>query len=123
MELIDGDEELYRRIIHYQHDQSSGAISASAFMKKRKLDPEVSVYLARLSTPKAILAAGLPEQMLVAFKAQTAYDAGLTVVHQPLMDFPGHCVVIGFGQFNWKEQCFRLAEGSHLVNLADMASE
>ncbi len=120
MEMIDGGEILYRRIIHYQHDEHSGAISASAFMKKRKLDPEVSVYLARLSKPDAILVAGLPGQMLVALTAQVAYDANLNVVPQPLTDFPGHCVIVGFGADNWKEQCLRLAEGCHLVDLGDM---
>jgi hypothetical protein len=117
---IYGEDILYRRIIHDQHDQGTGAISASAFMRKRKLGPEVSVYLARMTSPREILAAGLPGQLLIALKAQVAFDAGLSVVRQPTQEFPGHCVIVGFGETTWKEQCLRLAEGSLLV---DSASE
>ena len=118
MQLIDGDDILYRRIIHYQYDEAAGAISASAFMRKRKLDPEVSVYLARLTDPREILAAGLPGQLLAALEAQVVFDAGLSVIHQPTEHFSGHCVIVGFRMTNWKEQCLRLAEGSRLVAMA-----
>ena len=115
MDLIDGEDILYRRIIHYQFDAATGGISASAFMRKRKRDPEVSVFLARLSDPSEILAAGLPGQLLAALKAQVAYDAGLSVVHQPIEGFPGHCAIVGFGEATWREQCRRLAKGAYLV--------
>lgn len=123
MEPIDGEEALFRRIIHYQYDETTGAISASAFMRKKKLDPEVSVFLARLSEPNELLAAGLPSQFLAVLKAQVAYDAGLDVIRQPLPNFPGHCVIVGFTEEGWKGQCLRLAEGSRLVELAEQPAE
>lgn len=118
MELIDGEEWLYRRIIHYQYDEATGAIAASAFMRKKRLDPEVSVFLARLSNPHALLAAGLPGQRLVELKAKVAYEAELRVVSQPIPGLPGHCVIVGFASGMWKAQCLRLAEGSRLVNVS-----
>ena len=97
MERIDGEEKLYRRILHYYHNTKTGRISSSAFMAKgKKLDPEVSVFLARLSEPDEILDAGLPEQKLVWLKVQVPYDIGLEVQLQPIDRFPGHSVIIGF---------------------------
>jgi hypothetical protein len=122
-EPIDGDDVLFRRIIHDQYDEKTGAISASAFMRKKKQNPEVSVYLARIPDPRVILAAGLPGQMLIALKVQAAYDAGRTVIHQPLEYFPGHCVIVGFDETNWKKQCLQLAEESQLVLVADLPPE
>lgn len=117
MAPISGDDALYRRIIHYQYDESSGAISATAFMKKKRLDPEVSVFLARLSDPGVVLAAGLPGQLLAVLRAQTVFDAGLDVINQPIDRFPGHCVIIGFRDGAWKQQCLMLAEGARLLPL------
>jgi hypothetical protein len=115
MEPITGEDQLYRRIIHYQYNEETGEISASAFMKKRRLDPEVSVFLARLTDPRDVLDAGLPAQRLVALQAQAVYDIGLKIVPEPTKEFPGHCVIVGFGK-NWKEQCLRLAEASRIVD-------
>jgi hypothetical protein len=44
------------------------------------------------------------------------YDIGLRLRRDPIDQFPGHCVIEGFGS-NWKEQCLRLAEGSRLVDM------
>ena len=98
MERIDGEEELYRRILHYQYNEETGRISSSAFMRKNKLDPEVSVFRARLSDPSAVLDAGLPRQLLAVLKAKVAYELGLNVDPQPTDRFPGHCVITGFGR-------------------------
>lgn len=115
MERIDAGDELYRRVLHYHVDEATGRISSSAFMHKRKLDPEVSVFLARLSSSTDILDAGLPQQRLVALTAGAIVAIGLAVEHQPTEQFPGHCVITGFGR-NWKEQCARLAEVARLVD-------
>lgn len=122
MERIDGEEELYRRILHFHHIEETGRISSSAFMRKNKLDPEVSVFLARLSEPADVLDDGLPRQKLVALKAQAPYDNGLDVVAQPIDRFPGHCIIVGFGK-NWKEQCARLAEVCRLVDVPRPSEE
>ena len=117
MEKIDAEDELYRRIFEYHHNPDTGRIASSAFMRKNKLDPEVSVYLARLSDPAKILTAGLPRQKLVALKAAVPRAIGLDVLHQPTDEFYGHCLITGFGSA-WKEQCARLAEAARLVDLS-----
>lgn len=117
MERIGADEDLYRRILHYFHNEETGRISSSAFMaKKKRLDPEVSVFLARLSDPAEILDAGLPKQKVVALQARIPYGLGLNITPDPIDRFPGHCLIVGFGQ-NWKEQCDRLAEAARLVEV------
>ncbi len=115
MAVVDGEEDLYRRILHFHHNEESGRVAASAFMRKKKLDPEVSVFLARLSDPAKVLDAGLPRQKLAVLKAQVPYDQGLNVLPRPNDQFPGHCVIVGFGA-NWKEQCARLAEACRVVD-------
>lgn len=116
MERIDGDEELYRRIFGYQYVEDEDRIASSAFMRKNRLDPEVSVFLASLSDPREVLDAGAPHQRLTGLKAQIPYDVGLDVQRSPTDQFAGHCVIVGFGE-NWKEQCARLAEASYLISL------
>jgi hypothetical protein len=112
---IDGEDELFRRILKYFYVPEAKRISSSAFMAKgKRLDPEVSVYLARLSDPEAVLKAGAPEQKLISFLAEVPFALGLGVRHDPTEQFEGHCVITGFGA-NWKEQCDRLAEASRLV--------
>jgi hypothetical protein len=121
MERIDGEDELYRRILHYYYDEKTRRISSSAFMrKKKKLDPEVSVFLARLTDPRAVLAGGLPGQRLISLLAQLPIDLGLRVAHDPINGFPGHCVITNFHPDRWKEQCDRLAEGSNLVEILEI---
>lgn len=123
MGAIDGEEDLYRRIIHYYYNERTGRISSSAFMLKGKwLDPEVSVFLARLSDPAEVLDVGLPKQKLVALKAQVPYDQELDVKLDPIDRFPGHCVIVGFGK-NWKTQCARLAEACQLVEVPESSLE
>ncbi|MDQ3412717.1 MAG: hypothetical protein M3509_11440 [Chloroflexota bacterium] len=117
MTRIERDDDLYRRILDYYYIAAENRISSAAFMgRKGKLDPEVSVYLARLSDPKAVLRAGTPKQRLASLKAAVPFDLGLSVRPMPEDDFPGHCVITGFST-NWKEQCARLAERCTLVDL------
>ena len=116
METIDDEDELLRRILEFHHDPVMGRIASSAFMRKKKLDPEMSVFLLRLSDPTAVLRAGLPRQRLVLLAASAPRSNGLDVEHPPTDQFYGHCVIVGFGQ-NWKEQCARLAEASRLVEM------
>lgn len=121
MEQIAGEDELYRRILHYYYDEKTHRISSSAFMRRKKrLDPEVSVFLARLSDARAVLAHGLPEQRLISLLAQLPIDLGLRVVHDPIDGFPGHCVITNFHSDHWKQQCDRLAEGSRLVEIQEL---
>ncbi len=116
MERIEDDEEVYRRILHYHFVESEGRVVASAFMRKKKLDPEVSVFRARLTDPRDVLDDGLPQQKLVALKVEVPRKHSLEVLQRPNERFPGHCIITGFGE-NWKEQCARLAEASRLVSV------
>lgn len=118
MTRIERDDDLYRRILHYFYVAAENRISSAAFMTRGgKLDPEVSVYLARLSDPAAVLGAGTPNQQLVALKAEIPLDLGLSVRLEPEDAFPGHCVITDFSS-NWKEQCARLAEACKLVDVS-----
>jgi len=122
-ERIDDGDDLFRRILEYHRVPATGRISSSAFMGKgRRLDPEVSVFLARLSDPAKVLRAGLPRQQLVALQAAVPRAIGLDVHLQPTEDVVGHCVIVGFG-LNWKEQCARLADASHLVEVPGSVRE
>lgn len=117
MTQIERDDDLYRRILHYYYVESEHRISSAAFMAGGgKLDPDVSVYLARLSDPATVLRAGAPNQHLVSLKAGVPIDLGLSVRLMPEDDFPGHCVITDFSS-NWKEQCARPAESCTLVEI------
>ncbi len=114
---IYGTDELLRRILKYFYVPETNHISSSAFMAKGKqLDPEVSVFLARLSNPVAILQAGAPEQKLISVRAEVPFALGLDVRHDPNEQFEGHCIIAGFGP-NWKEQCDRLADAARLFEI------
>lgn len=105
---------MYRRILHFHLNAETGRISSAAFMRKKRFDPEVSVFVARLADPGEILDAGLPQQHLAMLTVQAVYDTGLTVELQPTERFPAHAVILDFGA-NWKEQCARLAAASRLA--------
>jgi hypothetical protein len=123
MVQIDGEDELYRCILEYHHHPETGRISASAFMRKNKLDPEVSVFLARLSDPARVLRAGLPRQKLAALTAGVPISLGLEVHHQPTEEFEGNCVITGFAPDRWKEQCARLAEAAYLIEVSGLVTD
>lgn len=89
MTRIERDDDLYRRILHYYYVAAENRISSAAFMARGgKLDPEVSVYLARLSDPAAVLRARAPNQELVSLKAEAPLDLGLSVHLVPEENFP-----------------------------------
>jgi hypothetical protein len=112
------EDELYRRLLSY-HVKDDGSISSAAFMtKSRKPDPECSVYLARRTSPAAVLRAGLPGQRLAAFSAAIPMSMGLTVKLDERPANPGHCLIVGLAT---KEQCGRLAEAARLVNVPEQA--
>lgn len=116
MTQVEPDDELYRRILHF-HRKPDGSVSSAAFMAKGgRQDPDVSVYLARLSNPHKVLKAGVANQLLASLQASVPLGLGLSVRLDPMPDFPGHCVITDFGQ-SWKQQCSQLAAASKIVNL------
>ena len=65
---------------------ADGSVSSAAFMtRSKKPDPACSVYLARLTTPEAVLAAAPPHLALnvAALGAEIPIAMGLAVVHDP----------------------------------------
>jgi hypothetical protein len=65
---------------------ADGSVSSAAFMtRSKKPDLACSVYLARLTTPEAVLAAAPPHLALnvAALGAEIPIAMGLAVVHDP----------------------------------------
>ena len=111
MVQVSDEDELYRRIISY-HLKPDNTISSAAFtLRSRQPDPECSVYLARLTTPKEVLNAGIPGQRLVGILTHEARSLGLTIIHDPQPDAPAHCIMQGLT----KQLCSRLAEAAYLI--------
>jgi hypothetical protein len=118
MTAIDPKDELYRRILSY-HVKPDNSISSAAFMTKtRKPEPECSVYLARLTSPAAVLRAGLSGQRLAGLLAESPMSLNLVVKLDERPDDPGHCLIVGLAT---KEQCSRLAEAAYLVPVPEQA--
>lgn len=114
---IGADELLYRRIFGY-YRKPDGTIASSAFKtRSKKPEPECSVYVARLTTADAVLAAGMPDQLLIGLPASVPLGMGLDVRHAPRDPNPGtlgyaHAVIVGL---TTNEQCDRLAAASFVV--------
>jgi len=76
-ESITDDDWVYRRLAVHNIRQSDGSVHYNAFMRnsdprgrKKEPDPDVSVDLARLTTPEQSLAvAGRPDQGIGALQA------------------------------------------------------
>jgi hypothetical protein len=115
-ESIDDHDELYRRLAP-DFVKANGMVSSAAFKRGRAPDPEVSVDLARLTTPDetlrranrlhhgvGVLIAGLPRSL------------GLTVRHDPVDGNAAHSVIEG--QTN-RQQPRQLAEHTRIVKFPD----
>lgn len=109
---IEDNDELYRRIFP-EYVRANGTVSLKAFMLSGYPDPQVSVDLARLTTPEeAVSRAKEPGYGLGAIVAQLPRSLGLTVRHDPIPNHYSHSLIIGE---NTKEKCKRLAEGVRLM--------
>ena len=85
-EVADADD-LYRRI--HPSQVKDGKLTSAAFK-----DPQLSVDLARLTTPQRSLS-GHPSYGLASITALLARSLGQEVVHNPLEVNPAHALVIG----------------------------
>ena len=91
-EAIADSDQLYRRLAVHNIRRSDGSVHYNAFMRnadprgrKKEPDPDVSVDLARLTTPERSLAtAGRPDQGIGAIAAGFPRSLGLHVVHTPI---------------------------------------
>jgi hypothetical protein len=106
---ISDDDLLYRRF-HYTALRPDGSIVGAAYTKPKSAiaDPEISVDLARLTSPEKTLKAGrLPVFGLGELKVGDVRKLGFTVRSQPIEENPAHCIIEGV---KTEEDCDRLAE-------------
>jgi hypothetical protein len=98
-EEISDDDLLYRRLAP-QGVEPDGTLNNAIFMKSKppnEPDPEISVDLARLTTPEKTLAAAPPALGLGLgqLKVGDVRKLGFTVSRAPSKKNPAHCVIIG----------------------------
>lgn len=112
-ETVGPRDSLYRRIFHF-FVKDDGNVSSAAFKKKNKIDPKISVDLARLTTPSRALTFGLPGMGLAELSAAVPLDLGLAVTHCPDAETgnDAHCVITGE---HTRTTCHVLAENATVV--------
>lgn len=119
IEEISDDDELYRRLAR-NHIKPDGTVSKTAFMRnsdpegrRKEPDPDISVDLARLTTPQQSLAvAKRPTQGIGVLQAALPRSLGLRVVHVPDVDTGNraHSSILGNRGDRALENCQALAE-------------
>lgn len=113
---INGDDFLYRRLVR-SHIRKDGSVSSTAFTYSNVPQPEVSVDLARLTTPQESLAREKrPGWRLGELQASVPIEMGLGVRHAPIEGNRAHSLITGMGP-NDLEQCRRLAENARILDL------
>ena len=120
-EVINGEDVLYRRIAPAQ--MLGDTILPSAFKLGGKPDPNISVDLARLTTPTVSLNRGKPGKIgyaLGEFEAEVPFRLGLVVRHDPSRSNYSHCVIEGG---NTKSTCRELAKAARIVLRSDHGDE
>lgn len=107
---ITDDDLLYRRF-YYKSIRRDGRITAAAYIQSRTNtpDPEISVDLARLTTPEKTLAAAPPGGIfgLGVLKVGDVRRLGFTVHYNPSRENTAHCIIVGA---KTEADCDRLAE-------------
>ena len=95
LEIIDDDDELYRRLAP-DFVKPDGTVSSVAFKRGKIPDPEVSVDLARLTTPDETLRrANRLHHGLGVLIAGVPRGLGLRVRHDPVDGNPAHTIIEG----------------------------
>lgn len=90
---------------------TGGRVNSSAYVTNRKPDNEISVDLARLTTPEATLR-GRPDFGIGSILAGAARRLEFDVVHDPLEDNPAHTLIRGE---NSRLKCRLLAEETIVI--------
>jgi len=112
LEVIDDDDELYRRLARH-HIKENGQVSSAAFKRGKDPDPEISVNLARLMTYNEMLRrANRPDQGVGVIVAHVPRRLGLTVRHDPVESNLAHSVIEGQ---TTREQPRLLAEATQIL--------
>ena len=121
-EIITVNDTLFRRVVPV-HLLPRRVSSAAFKTRKKKPDGELSVDLARLTTPERTLSFAPSGKTfgVLALPAAVPMDNGLEVVHDPCLDEgvenDAHCLVMGNTDENpkWKQNCKLMAEASTVV--------
>ena len=107
------EHSLFRRIIYY-YIKNGRVDSSSAFMKNKKVVPQISVDLTCLTTPQESLSRktvrlrmGLGE-----LSAAVPLDLGLRVEHEPQ---PSNCAHANIKDIESKEQCWKMAQATSVI--------
>jgi len=116
LQPIEDRDELYRRF-PLAYPKANGTVSSAAFKRGKDPDPEVSVDLAKLTTPgECLRRADRPEQGVGVLVAAFPRSIGLTVRHDPVEGNPAHSVIEGQ---TTREQPRLLAEQTRIVKYPD----
>lgn len=108
------EDSLLRRV--FTDSVVRGRVKPRAF-KPRAEDRGVSVSLARITSPRRLLApelGGKPEHTVVVVVAQVPLDLGLRIEHVPTDADPGHCLLIGDFSIDTLDQ---LASASRVADI------
>jgi hypothetical protein len=90
------DEDLLYRRIFAQFVRSDGRLSSAAFKVNSRPDHEISVDLAKLTTPEASVdRAGRPGFLLGQLVAGEARNLGFAIRHDPVAGNPAHALITG----------------------------
>lgn len=109
--VIQDDDLLYRRL-HHTHVYEDGSVKSIAYMFNSKPDPEVSVDLARLTTPEESAGRGKPGTGLGEIITRVPRTLGFNVEHRPIAGNPAHAQIEGQ---NTKALCRQLAEATRVI--------
>lgn len=119
-EVIEGKDDLYRRI-HRNCIGPDGRIEYTAFMMKEshsETDPEISVDLARLTTPDLTLAKAptrvRPKLGVGKLSAGVPIGLGMAVTHAPSKRNRAHAIIENTGS-KPKKMCYILAKSTVLT--------
>ena len=113
-ETIADDDLLYRRLAS-DHLNPDGAVNSNAFKRGGRPDPQVSVDLARRTSPAESAArAGRPGFGLGVFAAGVPRALQLTVRHDPRPENSAHCLIEGLTPRS-RQECRLLAEATTVV--------
>ena len=94
--IIDDDDALYRRLAPHCI-KPNNVVSSAAFKTRNQWDTEISVDLARLTTPRQCLAmvGNRPGFKLGRFAARVPRSLAFEVRHDPQQNSLAHCVIRG----------------------------
>lgn len=108
-ERIAPDDELYRRLA----PGHLGTLTRLVYMCNGQPEGEISVDLARLTTPEeSVRRARKPSGGLGVLAARAPLDLGFAVRHDPLPENFSHTLIVGE---NTRQKCYLLAEATRIL--------